>query len=52
MDKKKLSKHILLCRKNLKSNRVKCCITCPFEEEIVDEYPEMKELFIRKRGKK
>ena len=31
----RMAKHIKLCRKNLKSKRVKCCATCPFEEFIV-----------------
>ena len=50
MDKKKLKKHIRLCRKNLKSNRVICCAECPFEKEIVDEYPDIEELFKNKRN--
>ena len=49
MDRERLKFHIKLCKKNLKSNRVKCCATCPFEEEIVKEYPELKELFKRKQ---
>jgi len=49
MDVDKLKKHVKLCRKNLKSNRVKCCATCPFEEEIVVQYPDMKKLFEAKR---
>lgn len=51
MDKEKLETHIKLCRRNLKSNRVKCCATCPFEEEILKEYPELKWAFIGKRVK-
>ena len=50
MNKIKLAKHINnLCIKNLKSNRVKCCNECPFEDEIINEYPILKKLFIRKR---
>lgn len=49
MDKIKLAKHVKLCRKNLKSARVKCCASCPFEEEIAENYPELKELFGKKR---
>ena len=49
MDKKRLKNHIKLCRKNLKSNRVKCCTYCPFEEEIVGEYPELKTYFEKRR---
>jgi len=49
MNKNKLITHIKLCRKNLKSSRVKCCANCPFEEEIIREYPELKRLFEEKR---
>ena len=50
MDKTKLEKHINLCKRNLKSSRVKCCAGCPFEEEIVSQYPELKVLFEQKRA--
>jgi len=49
MDRKRLEKHIRLCRRNLLSGKVKCCLTCPFEEEILSVYPELKELFDEKR---
>ena len=49
MNKEKLSKHVRLCRKNLKTKRVKCCLDCPFEEEISNEYPDVKELFKERR---
>jgi len=49
MDKTKLETHIKLCMRNLKSNRIKCCAICPFEEEILSVYPELKKLFTRKR---
>ena len=49
MNQKKLEKHVKLCRRNLKSDVVKCCAECPFEEEIVSQYPEMKSLFREKR---
>ena len=49
MDKKKLAKHVKLCKRNLRSDRVVCCANCPFEEEIVGEYPELEEKFNRKR---
>lgn len=49
MDSKKLAIHIKLCRKNLKSKRVKCCANCPFEEEIIEHYPELEVMFIAKR---
>jgi hypothetical protein len=49
MNKMKLANHVKLCKKNLKSDRVKCCAECPFEEEITREYPELKCLFELKR---
>ena len=49
MDKTKLETHIKLCKRNLTSNKVKCCALCPFEEEILSVYPELKKFFIRKR---
>jgi len=49
MDEKKLAKHIRLCKQNLNSLRVRCCAECPFEEEIVQRYPEYKERFEAKR---
>jgi hypothetical protein len=49
MDVARLRKHVKLCVKNLKSSRVKCCAGCPFEEEIVREYPDLKKLFQEKR---
>jgi len=49
MDKKKLKRHIKLCRRNLSSKRVKCCAYCPFEEEIIKYYPELALLFREKR---
>ena len=45
----KLKKHVNLCMRNLRSRRVKCCADCPFEEEIVGEYPELKKFFKEKR---
>lgn len=49
MDRVKLGKHVKLCVKNLKSGMVKCCGECPFEEEILSVYPELEELFVRKK---
>jgi hypothetical protein len=46
----KMKQHVKLCKKNLKSNRVKCCAQCPFEDEICTIYPELKEMFENKRG--
>ncbi len=45
----RLKSHIRLCRRNLRSDRVKCCATCPFEEEIVAAYPDMEKEFMHKR---
>jgi hypothetical protein len=50
VDQDKLGKHIRLCRRNLRSNRVKCCATCPFEEFIVAHTPDLKSLFETKRS--
>jgi hypothetical protein len=47
--KRRLANHVKLCRKNLKSNRVKCCATCPFEDFIVASYPDTEVLFKAKR---
>jgi ribosomal protein S12 len=49
MDLKKLNRHIRLCKRNLSSNRVKCCAYCPFEEEIIKYHPELAILFREKR---
>ena len=45
----RMEKHIRLCRKNLKSNRVKCCATCPFEEFIVAFDARLQQAFKDKR---
>jgi hypothetical protein len=47
----KLKNHVKLCKKNLKSDIVKCCATCPFEDMIIIEYPDLKPLFEAKRDK-
>lgn len=52
VDPKKLEVHVRLCQKNLKSGRVKCCASCPFEEIIEEQYPDLKELFEAKRREK
>lgn len=49
MDAIKLETHIKLCKRNLKSSRVKCCGNCPFEEEIIGAYPELALSFEAKR---
>jgi len=49
MNKIKLKQHIKLCKRNLKSPRVKCCANCPFEEEITKEYPKLKKMFKAKK---
>ena len=38
-----------LCERNLRSDRVKCCAQCPFEDEIVAAYPHLAGYFRRKR---
>jgi len=45
----RLLEHFKLCKKNLKSKRVKCCAKCPFEKIITYFFPELEELFERKR---
>lgn len=45
----KLGNHVKLCKKNLLSGRVKCCASCPFEEQICGVYPELENLFRAKR---
>lgn len=49
MIKVRLEKHLKLCRKNLGDKRVRCCASCPFEDELVSARPEMKKLFMAKR---
>jgi hypothetical protein len=50
IDATKLDRHLRLCRRNLKGDRVKCCASCPFEAIIVAHAPELTELFERKRS--
>jgi hypothetical protein len=46
----RLKKHVdTLCRRNLKSDRVKCCAQCPFEDDITELYPGLESDFERKR---
>jgi len=45
MYKDKLKIHVKLCIKNLKNKKVKCYANCPFKEEILEQYPELTELF-------
>lgn len=49
MDIKKLETHIKLCKRNLKSDKVKCCANCPFEAEIIRRFPQLQLLFEVKR---
>ena len=49
MNAERLESHIRLCKRNLASSRVKCCATCPFEDEIVQTYPETMTMFVDKR---
>lgn len=46
----KMKNHLKLCKKNLKDKRVKCCLECPFEDEIVKFDPQMEQLFLEKRN--
>jgi hypothetical protein len=50
VDGAKLATHIKLCRRNLKSDRVKCCGSCPFEDIIVSFDPELHPLFVAKKA--
>lgn len=48
----KLDKHVKkLCKRNLRSDRVKVCAECPFEDQIIQHYPELGALFRAKRKK-
>ena len=49
VDQSKLMSHLKLCQKNLKSNRVVCCASCPFEKIIVSKDPTLDVLFSSKR---
>lgn len=49
MNLKKLANHVRLCKRNLLSERVVCCGSCPFEEEITSHHPSLKSLFVQKR---
>ena len=49
MNIERMKRHVKLCRRNLRDKRVKCCAQCPFEDEIIFRYPELRELFIAKR---
>jgi hypothetical protein len=51
MDLKRLEKHIKLCKRNLNNKKIKCCAICPFEEQIISVYPELKRLFVTKQKK-
>jgi len=49
IDTTKLANQVKLCRRNLRSDRVKVCAQCPFEDIIVHRYPELQKLFVAKR---
>lgn len=51
VDEVKLEKHLKLCRRNLKSDRVKCCAECPFEKIIEGADVGLSILFDEKRCK-
>lgn len=45
----RMKAHLNLCKRNLKNKKVKCCLNCPFEDEIVKYDENMKVLFDEKR---
>lgn len=50
MIEERLDEHVEgLCKRNLRSKRVKCCAKCPFEDDIVERYPDLQEQFDAKR---
>ena len=49
-DDAKMKTHLKLCRKNLKSSRVVCCASCPFEDVIVGYDVGMEPLFKAKKA--
>lgn len=51
VDEAKMGNHLKLCRKNLKSSRVVCCASCPFEKLIVGYDIGMAGMFDAKRIK-
>ena len=50
MDQKLLAEHVKRCRLNLRIKRITVCARCPFQEEIVRAYPDMKALFLGKQS--
>jgi len=49
VDRARLDSHVRLCRRNLRSKRVACCASCPFEKLIVGHDAGMAPLFEAKR---
>jgi hypothetical protein len=45
VDLEKLDKHISLCKKNLNTKRIQCCLQCPFEKIITLRHPEFVQKF-------
>ena len=37
-----------LCKRNLKNKKIKCCHKCPFEDDLIDQFPEAKKMFEEK----
>jgi hypothetical protein len=52
VDASKMDRHLKLCRRNLKSDRVVCCGACPFERIIVGFDVSLAPLFEAKRKAK
>lgn len=50
-DKYILRQHIKkVCIPNLKNEEVVCCGICPFEDEILEERPDLRDYFVGKRS--
>lgn len=50
IDDGKLNHHIKLCCSNLETERINCCLVCPFED-IICKIPGMKRLFVAARNR-
>jgi hypothetical protein len=46
----RLANHVRLCGRNLRSDRVVCCASCPFEDDLTYYFPDLAKLFARKRA--
>jgi len=49
-----LDEHLILCRRNLRRKNIRRCLRCPFEPEICEARPKMREYFdtarLRRKG--